>query len=196
MEIRNGTYCVYIHTSKTNGKMYVGRTKDVKMRWHPTAYRTSKKFYKAILYLGWDDFEHEIVAANLTRQEADNFEDLLIKALKTNEEEFGYNITGGGQSWKGKDNPNYGNHVLRKIYGENKELAKEKQGRPGSQNGRAIPCELYYGDEKIGAFEYQSLAAQKFRELTGYNKKVLDCVLVSKMKRPQGYVGYRIIAIK
>lgn len=196
MEIYNGEYCVYVHINKVTGKKYIGRTKDIKMRWYPSAYRCSTKFYKAIRQYGWDNFEHEIVSSNLTRDEADNFEDLLIKKFRTNEEEFGYNIAGGGYSWFGQDNPNYGKHTLRKIYGEDKELAKEKQSRPGKQNGRAIPCELYYQDTKIWEFDYQALAAQKFRELTGYDKKVVDCVLVSRMKRPEGYQGYKIIPLK
>lgn len=195
-EIYNGEYCVYVHISKTTGKKYIGRTKNVKNRWTCSGYKTCTKFYKAIQQYGWKDFEHEIVASNLTRKEADNFEDLLIKKFRTNEEEFGYNTTGGGQSWSGVENPNYGKHTLRKIYSENKKLAKEKQSRPGKQNGRAIPCELYYQNIKIGSFDYQSLAAQKFRELTGYNKKVIDCVLVSRMRRPEGYQGYKIIPLK
>lgn len=193
MIIENGEYCVYIHRSKTTGKMYVGRTKNPKNRWYKNCYETSTKFYKAIQEFGWQDFEHEIVASGLTREEADNFEDLLIKKLRTNEDEFGYNTTGGGQSWCGSENPNYGKHTLREVYGNNKELAKEKQSRPGKQNGRAIPCTLYYLEEKIGEFDYQTLAAQKFKEMENYTAKVLDCVIVSRLKRPQGYKGYKII---
>jgi hypothetical protein len=38
----------------------------------------------------------------------------------------------------GENNPNYGNRKLSKIYKENPELSKEKQGRPGIKNGKCI----------------------------------------------------------
>lgn len=38
----------------------------------------------------------------------------------------------------GENNPNYGNRKLSKFYKEHPEIAKEKQGRPGRQNGRYI----------------------------------------------------------
>lgn len=38
----------------------------------------------------------------------------------------------------GANNPNYGNRKLSQFYKEHPEIAKEKQGRPGSKNGRYI----------------------------------------------------------
>ena len=38
----------------------------------------------------------------------------------------------------GENNANYGNRKLSKFYKEHPEIAKEKQGRPGKQNGRYI----------------------------------------------------------
>lgn len=164
MEIHNGEYSVYVHTNVVNGKMYFGNTKNIKNRWYPSGYRTSTKFYKAIKKYGWENFNHEIIASNLTKQEADKFEDVLIKRFKTNEDNFGYNTTSGGQSWSGKDNPNFGKHTLHKIYKNDKNLSKEKQSRPGKQNGRAIPCELYLNGNFVNFFEYQSLAAKYVRK--------------------------------
>jgi hypothetical protein len=42
----------------------------------------------------------------------------------------------------GENNNNYGNRKLSKIYADDKNLAKEKQSRPGSQNGRCIPIRM------------------------------------------------------
>jgi hypothetical protein len=102
MEIYNGTYCVYIHTNKINGKMYVGQTvhgDNPNRRWqNGTNYRLQKYFYRAIQKYGWDNFEHEIIASNLTREEARNFEKLLIKTLKVYDPAIGYNLTDGGES--------------------------------------------------------------------------------------------------
>ena len=98
MEIYNGTYCVYIHTNKINGKMYVGQTSaKPEIRWkNGHGYANSTYFYRAIQKYGWDNFEHEVVASNLTKEEADNFEKLLIKMLNTTDENSGYNLTNGG----------------------------------------------------------------------------------------------------
>ena len=100
MEICNGTYCVYIHTNKINGKMYVGQTiygNNPKRRWGGgNGYKGCEYFYNAIQKYGWDKFEHEIIANNLTADEADNFEKLLITKLDLRNPNKGYNLESGG----------------------------------------------------------------------------------------------------
>ena len=100
LEVYNGTYCVYVHTNKINGKKYVGQTiygDKPHKRWdNGNGYRNSSYFYKAIQKYGWDGFEHEVVANSLTAQEADNFEKILIKELDTTCQNKGYNIEPGG----------------------------------------------------------------------------------------------------
>lgn len=100
MEICNGKYCVYVHTNKLNGKMYVGQTcQEPEKRWaNGSTYRGSVYFYKAIQKYGWDNFNHEIIASNLTRDEANHFEELLIQKLDTMNPENGYNLKSGGQN--------------------------------------------------------------------------------------------------
>ena len=105
--IENGNYCVYVHTSPS-GKMYVGQTgQSLKKRWGENGRRYLEKkndkyihsaFARAILKYGWDNFEHEIVASNLTKEEADNFEKLLIEKLGTMNPKFGYNCKDGGSN--------------------------------------------------------------------------------------------------
>ena len=100
MEIYNSTYCVYVHTNKINGKMYVGQTihgNNPKKRWdNGNGYASCPYFSKAIAKYGWDNFDHEIIANNLTALEADNFEVLLIKKLDTMNPDKGYNLEPGG----------------------------------------------------------------------------------------------------
>jgi hypothetical protein len=130
MEIYNGKYCVYVHTNKINGKMYVGQTcQKPEYRWsNGTGYVGSTYFYRAIQKYGWGNFEHEVVASNLTKVEANNFEKLLIQMLNTTDENSGYNLTNGGdgmtgfrhspetkekmrQNNLGANNNNYGKHL-------------------------------------------------------------------------------------
>lgn len=54
---------------------------------------------------------------------------------------------------KGKNNPNYGNKKLSKIYSENPEYALEKQSRKGLQNGRCRKIRMY-GHEIDIVFDY------------------------------------------
>lgn len=99
MEIYNDTYCVYMHTNKINSKKYVGQTcQKPEERWRQgKGYKKCVYFYKAIKKYGWDGFEHEIIASNLTKEEADNFEKLLIDKLDLTNDKNGYNLmTGGG----------------------------------------------------------------------------------------------------
>jgi len=95
-------YKVYIHTNKINGKVYIGVTKqDVKKRWGKgQPYKRSIVFYNAIQKYGWDNFEHKVLFTNLTRQEASNKEKELISFYKSNDNNYGYNIEGGGYTNK------------------------------------------------------------------------------------------------
>ena len=104
MEIKNGDFCVYIHTNKVNNKVYVGQTcKNPEHRWNKgEGYKHSTYFYSAIKKYGWDGFYHEIVASNLTKEEANNFEKLLIKQLNAKNRLYGYNLTDGGSDGCGR----------------------------------------------------------------------------------------------
>lgn len=100
MEIFNGNYCVYCHINKVNGKKYVGITKHGEQpnkRWADgKGYYRNKYFYSAIQKYGWENFEHYIIASNLTESEAYNFERILIVQLHSNNKNFGYNLDNGG----------------------------------------------------------------------------------------------------
>ena len=97
-------WCVYIHTNKINGKKYIGQTcRTPEERWNNGfGYISSTYFFSAIKKYGWNNFEHRIVAHNLTKEQADNLERFLIKRLKTTNSSFGYNLCDGGS--RGKQN--------------------------------------------------------------------------------------------
>lgn len=107
MEIYNDTYCVYAHINKSNNKIYVGQTKfgdDPNKRWRDgKGYQGCACFYQAIQKYGWDGFEHELIASNLTQKEANSFEELLISLLRTRESACGYNIQPGGDNHEWSD---------------------------------------------------------------------------------------------
>ncbi len=95
-------WSVYIHTFP-NGKKYVGMCKSSPMRRWGTVGRNYKKhpvMYAAIQKYGWDNVAHEIVASNLTQEEALRMEESLIAQYKTFPPSlgFGYNCTSGGES--------------------------------------------------------------------------------------------------
>lgn len=115
-------YSVYIHTNKINGMKYVGCTGiDPQKRWkYGYGYSNGQtKFFNAIKEFGWNNFDHEIIKTNLSKEEALELEEKLIK--ENNIVENGYNSAFGGkhnylsvQSKKklseqrmGENNPNY-----------------------------------------------------------------------------------------
>ena len=92
-------YTVYVHISPS-GKRYYGLTcQQVEKRWlNGMGYIKNEHFYRAIQKYGWDAFKHEIVAEGLTREEACALEESLIAEYHTQDYNFGYNITSGGES--------------------------------------------------------------------------------------------------
>lgn len=96
-------YIIYCHTNKINNKKYIGQTKQsISRRWGKNGSEYLRKgndhFKKAILKYGWDNFTHEILFTNLTREQANKKEKELIMLYNSNNQDFGYNMTEGGNS--------------------------------------------------------------------------------------------------
>ena len=86
-------YYVYVHTV-TNGKIYIGQTKDIKARWNNgEGYINNRPFYKDITIYGWNNIKHEIIAEFNDRETAVQLESVLIALLKSENKNYGYNQT-------------------------------------------------------------------------------------------------------
>ena len=99
----NKNWCVYMHTNKINGKKYIGITsRQPEVRWKKDGkgYREGK-FRYAIQKYGWDNFEHEIIASDLTKEEAEKMEIEIIAKFNTRDDKYGYNLAIGGKSSAG-----------------------------------------------------------------------------------------------
>lgn len=96
--IEERNYSVYKHTSPSN-KVYIGITSQkVEKRWQNGEHYKTQIFYRAIQKYGWSNFKHEILFTNLTKEEACQKEIELIAFYKSNQREFGYNLSKGGES--------------------------------------------------------------------------------------------------
>lgn len=95
------TYTVYKHTAP-NGKVYIGQTKkSLECRWKNGKGYTCHQhgfFWKAIQKYGWDNFTHEVLADDLTQQNADYYEKYFIALYRSTDKRYGYNCTSGGSS--------------------------------------------------------------------------------------------------
>lgn len=156
--ITNDKYCVYAHINKVNGKIYIGQTcQSFNSRFrNGEGYRGSTHFYNAIQKYGWDNFEHEIIASNLTLQEANHFEELLINKLNTTNSDIGYNLKSGGENnrhseetkqkireaKKGEKCHMYGTHLSEET---KKKLSKAHKGKKLSDETKRKLSELNKG---------------------------------------------------
>ena len=136
------SYTIYIHKNKFNGKLYIGQTSQIpQKRWNNgKGYKTSPKFYNAILKYGWDSFEHIIVANNLSKKQADKMEEELIQKYQTRNDDFGYNIKKGG------NNHAHSEETKRKIGEANKIALK---GSHWSEEHRQIISQKFRYENTI-----------------------------------------------
>lgn len=90
-------FCVYMHTAPNN-KVYIGISENPVHRWNNgKGYKQNKHFYSAIGKYGWDNIKHEILFDNLTKEQACQKEIELIAKYKSNNSDFGYNVSTGGE---------------------------------------------------------------------------------------------------
>ena len=146
-------YIVYQHKNKINGKVYIGITSQKpEQRWGSQGcnYKSSPHFYSAIQKYGWDNFEHNILFVELTKEQACLKEQELIKEYNSMNREFGYNSTSGGD-----------------IFTMNEETKQKiSQAMMGNQNNLGHPC----SEEK----KKKISNAQKGREFTEKHKQKLS----------------------
>lgn len=183
-------WSVYIHISPSN-KYYVGITSQkLSDRWrNGKGYKHNAYFTSAINKYGWDNFQHEVVASNLTENEAKNFEKILIKELKSNNKMYGYNLTAGGDgtvgiSHYGEDNPFYGKHhsdETKKIVSE----ASKRSWESGILN--EIICRPIYQFDLNGNYIASYKSIREAEEKTGVPHSVISRVCKNKLNYTHGY---------
>ena len=145
-------YTVYQHKNKINGKVYIGITSQKpEQRWrNGEGYKSSPHFYSAIQKYGWDNFEHNILFVELTKEQACLKEQELIKEFNSMNREYGYNSTSGGD-----------------IFVMNEETRQKiSQALMGNQNNLGHSC----SEEK----KKKISEAQKGREFTEEHKQKLS----------------------
>lgn len=149
-------YTVYAHINNINGKIYIGMTSQrTSKRWNNgNGYSKNEYFYRAIKKYGWDGFEHQVVASNLTKEEAVNFEIILIKNLNADNPKFGYNITSGGYY--------YGRHTESSKLKMSK-TKKENYTRSSSPTATKVICDNKLYDCIADCADYYSINHKDMR---------------------------------
>lgn len=79
--------------------VYIGMTfKIPEKRWgrNGIRYKSNGHFWNAINKYGWNNFNHDIVTSELSKEEAESLEKELIAKYNSANNKFGYNIALGG----------------------------------------------------------------------------------------------------
>lgn len=93
-------YIIYMHSSPNN-KIYIGITHlkpEHRYGKNGNGYRNCTIFWRAIQKYGWDNFQHIILAENLSKEWACKLEQDLIWKYRANNPKYGYNNSAGGES--------------------------------------------------------------------------------------------------
>lgn len=93
---------IYKITNKINGKIYIGQSIDIYKRWAKEKKGYVNDYLKnAFLRYGLENFTFEIIE-ECSIEELDEKEIYYISFYKSNEHDFGYNLTRGGKAFKEK----------------------------------------------------------------------------------------------
>lgn len=163
----NDNYFVYMHVSP-NEKRYIGITSNKpERRWqNGYGYKDQTYFYNAIKKYGWDNFQHEILFENLTKEEAEQKEIELIAYYKSDNRKFGYNIDHGG-------------NCVGKMSDEHKE--KIKMSHIGRKH-------TYESRMKMSISKKKLMSLSKNNPMYGKHHSEETKLKISKIKKANSYL--------
>lgn len=158
---------LYIHIAP-NEKVYIGITgcKNPEQRWgkNGEGYKHNQYFWRAIQKYDWNNFQHIILADNLSKEWACQLERDLIWKYRTQNPDYGYNLSVGGDT-------NAGYHHTE-VYKENL-----RQRMLGKYVGEKSPCFGINKSQEIKERISKSLSGRKQSEKT-------------RQKRSQSLIGH------
>ena len=180
-------YCVYSHTNKSNGKVFIGMTgQKPEARWdNGRGYRWNVHFSKAIQRDGWDGFEHRVIKDHLTKDEANKLEVELISKYNTTDPALGYNTSLGGDG-KGR--------VSEETKMKLSEIVKEQFKNPDRVKKQSEALTNYYRQD--GAREKASRATVKYFETPGAREKASESMRRYNREHPESREKNRQLRLK
>lgn len=91
---------IYLFRNKINNKVYIGQANDIKARFnqHKQHINDGLYFHKALLKYGYSNFEYYILESfNFIDKNIQNEREIyFINKFKSNDKDYGYNLTAGG----------------------------------------------------------------------------------------------------
>lgn len=176
-------FTVYMHEHIESGKKYFGITcRKPEHRWNNgKGYAHSAHFQSAIDKYGWDAFRHEILYTGLTKEKACEIEAELIAKHKTNNRDFGYNSSVGGElsalgyRWDeprfGKENPMYGKKQTEET---RRKISSSHKGILHTEETKKKLSEIRKGNKLSDEHKRKLSEANKGKP--GAHKKAVICI--------------------
>lgn len=164
----NITHAIYKFRNKINGKYYIGKTsKSVRTRiiQHMTnskPWTKAKKSYfqKALNKYGFENFEFSIIENNIKDESLLNLREIYwIGYYKSDQKEFGYNMTPGGE---GNTNKNFNKCNIERLRLIN-------LGSKRSQYSKELMS--YISKQRFKNEEYKSKVCERLHDVWKNNKK-------------------------
>lgn len=157
-----------MHRNKINGKKYIGQAKGNPQKRWSKGYKGCTVFNNAIQKYGWDNFEHIILADDLTIDEANYYEIQFIKMFKTTNRKYGYNLQFGGNN--GKQSLETREKIRRSNIGKHKNFGKDNYfyGKTHTPETIAIIRE-----KNIGRVQSEEEKAKRRKSLEGKQAGIL-----------------------
>lgn len=183
------TWSVYKHTSPSD-RVYIGITgRKPEVRWaNGNGYIGNDYFFKAIQKYGWDNFKHEILFENLTKEEAESKEIDLIAQYNSTNRACGYNISSGGSAtvaglhWsrpkdgilRGEKHPMFGRHPTDEM---RQRIADKLRGRSlTEETKRKMRSRVPWNKGRVMSDEEKIRISEALKGSVPVNRKAVVCV--------------------